>query len=183
MELRDNGQVERFGVARGGIHFFGMSIDSTTRMRIKNSASVPTEQCIFCKIVARKLPAYIVLEDACYIAFLDASPFNIGHTLVCPKRHGETLWDMTENEIGGLFMFVSHVSKAAVRATGMDGFRIVQNNGEAANQVVAHVHVHVIPVSLQDKGRWMDRKKFTPSEMESIAEKIRRSVDEKAPKN
>ena len=82
---------------------------------------------------------------------------------------------MSENEIGGLFMFASRVSKAAVRATGMDGFRLVQNNGEAANQVVAHVHVHVIPVSLSDKGRWMDRKKFSPAEMESIAEKIRLS--------
>jgi len=56
---------------------------------------------------------------------------------------------------------------------GADGFRFVQNNGEAANQVVAHVHVHVIPVEMEDKGRFVDRKRFTPEEMNAVAQAIR----------
>ena len=141
--------------------------------RLFNSASVPPEQCIFCKIVSRNLPSNIVFEDETFIAFLDNHPFSEGHTLVCPKKHGETVWDMSQEEIGGLFMLASHVSKALVKATGADGFRFVQNNGEAANQVVPHVHVHVIPVRLSDKGRWLDRKKTSPEEMEKIASKIK----------
>jgi histidine triad (HIT) family protein len=114
-----------------------------------------------------------VYEDSNYIAFLDKAPFNEGHTLICPKKHGETIWDMQEAEIGGLFMIAAKVSKALVAALGADGFRFVQNNGDAANQVVAHVHVHAIPVKLSDKGKWMDRKNVSAERMEAIAEKIR----------
>ena len=83
---------------------------------------------------------------------MDKAPFSEGHTLVCPKKHGETIWDMTEPEIGGLFALAARLSRAVMHATNSDGFRFVQNNGEAANQVVAHVHVHVIPVKLSNKG-------------------------------
>src|SRR5579872_5284990 len=111
--------------------------------RIRNSASVPPEDCVFCKIVSQKLPAAIVYENEDYIAFMDKAPFSEGHILVCPKKHGETVWDLTEPEIGGLFALAARLSRAVMRATNSDGFRFVQNNGEAANQVVAHVHVHV----------------------------------------
>jgi histidine triad (HIT) family protein len=147
-----------------------------TPKRIFNSASVPPERCVFCKIVKGELPAQKVYEDERYIAFLDINPFSRGHTLVCPKAHGETIWDMKEREIGELFMTASKISKAVVEATGADGFRFVQNNGEAANQVVAHVHVHVIPIALHQKGKVMDRLKFTEKEMSETADKIRESV-------
>src|SRR5574340_201762 len=60
-----------------------------------------------------------------------------------------------------------------VGAVGADGFRFVQNNGEAANQAVPHVHVHVIPVMMEDKGRYGGRMSFSPEEMESTAQSIR----------
>jgi histidine triad (HIT) family protein len=131
------------------------------------------EDCIFCKIVSRKAPSNIVYEDERYIAFLDIFPFSRGHTLVCPKEHGETIWDMKEDDIADLFQVASKVSKAVVTAVEADGFRFVQNNGEAANQVVAHVHVHVIPVKMEDKGRFSDRKHFTSAQMEETARLIR----------
>jgi len=144
--------------------------------RIFNSASVPPENCVFCKIVRGDLPSHKVYEDDKYIAFLDTYPFSRGHTLVCPKAHGETIWDMREPEIGGLFMATSKVSKGTVAATGADGFRLIQNNGEAANQVVAHVHVHVVPVKLEDRGKVMTRTKLDEKEMSGIAEEIRRAL-------
>ena len=153
-----------------------MAKEVKTRSRIRNSASVPPSECIFCKIVARELPSAIVYEDDEYIAFLDKAPFNEGHTLVCPRKHGETVWDMTEEAIGGLFALAAKISRAVVEATGTDGFRFVQNNGEAANQAVAHVHVHVIPVKLAHKGQWMDRKVIEPDEMNLIAERIRSAL-------
>lgn len=132
-----------------------------------NSASVAPEDCIFCKIASREIPSAIAFENENYIAFMDRAPFNKGHTLVCPKKHGETVWDMTESEIGGLFTIAARLSKAIMRATKSDGFRFVQNNGEAANQVVAHVHVHVIPVKMADKGVYMKR---TNPEMKELLE-------------
>lgn len=131
---------------------------------------------MFCRIVSGKLPSFTVYQDEKYIAFLDAFPFSRGHTLVCPKQHGETVWDMNEEEIGGLFKVASMVSKAIVEATDADGFRFVQNNGEAANQVVPHVHIHTIPVKLSDKGKWLDRKRLTDNEMEAIAGKIKAAM-------
>ena len=83
---------------------------------------------------------------------------------------------MQEADIARLFQVASKISKGVVAAVGADGFRFVQNNGEAANQVVAHVHVHVIPVMMEDKGRFSDRKRFTPEEMESTARSIRADI-------
>lgn len=145
--------------------------------RIFNSRSVPSDQCIFCKIIRGELPSFILLSDDQFIAFLDNNPYSEGHTLVCPKKHGETVWDMSQEEIGGLFNLASRVSKAIIRATGADGFRFVQNNGEAANQIVPHVHVHIIPVKLSDQGRWLDRKKLAPEEMRKISEKIKLALE------
>ena len=142
------------------------------RMKIKNSASVPPEECVFCKIAAKKLPSAIVFEDDRYIAFMDRSPFSLGHTLVCPKKHGETVWDMTEPEIGGLFALAAKVSRAVMKVTESDGFRFVQNNGEAANQMVAHVHVHVIPVKMSNKWQYMDRKTTALEELQATAKQI-----------
>lgn len=141
--------------------------------RTSSSLSKGPSECIFCKIVSREAPSNVVYEDDRYIAFLDIFPFSQGHTLVCPKDHGETIWDMREADIAELFRVASKVSKAAVAAVEADGFRFVQNNGEAANQVVAHVHVHVIPVKMSDKGRYSGRKNFAPEEMAETANAIR----------
>jgi len=145
---------------------------STKRLAFSEPPGGP-EKCIFCKIVSGRSPSNVVYEDDKYIGFLDLYPFSKGHTLVCPKQHGETIWDMNETEMAGLFQVAFRVSKAVVTAVGADGFRFVQNNGEAANQVVAHVHVHVIPVKMEDRGRFTDRKKFTAGEMEETAQSIR----------
>jgi len=147
----------------------------TPPKRIYNSASVPQEECIFCKIVGGKLPSYRVYEDRRHVAFLDINPFSAGHTLVCPRRHGETLWDMDEKEIAEVFKVASKVSMGVVAATKADGFRIMQNNGEAANQAVAHIHVHVIPNKLEDKGKF-NRMKLTDREMAAVAESIRTEI-------
>lgn len=148
---------------------------ATKRIVFGSPASSPKD-CIFCRIVSHEAPSRIVYEDGKYIAFLDAFPFSRGHTLVCPKQHGETIWDMAEGDIAELFRVASRVSKAAVSAMDAEGFRFVQNNGEAANQVVAHVHVHVIPVKMEDRGRFVERKSFTPEEMDEVADSIRREM-------
>ncbi len=140
-----------------------------------SSPRVASGECIFCGIVAGKEPSRIVYEDSQYIAFLDAHPFSRGHTLVCPKKHGETIWDMEEAEIAGLFGVASRLSKAVVNAVGADGFRFVQNNGEAANQVVAHVHVHVIPVNMEDRGKF-ERRQLSTEEMDQVARTIREEL-------
>ncbi len=149
------------------------SAELSGRRTIYRSSKAAADDCIFCKIVSGRAPARTVYADDDYIAFLDAFPFSRGHTLVCPKRHGETIWDMKDEEISGLFRVASRVSRAVVSAVEADGFRFVQNNGEAANQVVAHVHVHVIPVGMESKGRYTERKLLPDAEMDATARSIR----------
>lgn len=160
------------GKGLGGLETEVPSGSSLKRLTFTAPTAGP-DKCIFCQITKRKSPSSIVYEDDKYIAFLDIYPFSRGHTLVCPKEHGETIWDMKEQDIAELFQVASKVSRAVVAAVGADGFRFVQNNGEAANQVVAHVHVHVIPVKMEDRGRYADRKRFSPEEMEETARSVR----------
>jgi len=146
------------------------------------SLNTSPEDCTFCKIVRKELPSYTIYQDDEYIAFLDINPIEKGHTLVCPKRHGETMWDMSEKEIGGLFAVVSRLSRAIVSGMDADGFRLIQNNGEAANQIVAHVHVHIIPTSFDREGARqgrvpLQRRLSFPQEiMQEVAGAIRAAV-------
>jgi len=166
-------RVLRRAVGKGLGGFPRESIQNLVKRLTFSSPTAGPDECIFCRIANRKSPSSVVYEDDKYIGFLDLYPFSRGHTLVCPKEHGETIWDMKEQDIAELFQVAFKVSKAVVAAVGADGFRFVQNNGEAANQVVAHVHVHVIPVKMEDRGRYADRKRFTKEEMEETAGSIR----------
>ena len=101
--------------------------------------------CLFCKIMAGEIPSNKVYEDADTFAFLDINPRNPGHTLVIPKKHYATIFDMPEKEVGKLFESAKLVAHAVRKATNADGLSMVQSNGHAAGQVVVHVHTHLIP--------------------------------------
>jgi histidine triad (HIT) family protein len=107
-------------------------------------------ECVFCRIIRKELPANIVYEDEQVMAFLSNQPVNEGHTLVVPKRHYENIYGISEDEVAYLFRIVKRIAHAVRDAMGAEGIRIVQNNGEAAGQVVFHLHVHVIPMKPRD---------------------------------
>jgi histidine triad (HIT) family protein len=92
------------------------------------------------------MPASVVYEDEQVIAFLSNRPVNEGHTLVLPKKHYETIYEISEDEVAYLFRIVKRVAHAVNDATGAEGIRVVQNNGWAAGQVIFHLHVHIIPM-------------------------------------
>jgi len=104
-----------------------------------------SEFCNFCKIVSRENPASIVYEDGNVLAFIDLHPANIGHTLVVPKEHWETIYDIPEKVLSNLFAVVKRISVAVKKAVGAEGISILQFNGRASGQSVMHFHVHVIP--------------------------------------
>ena len=102
-------------------------------------------ECRFCAIIQGKIPAKMVYEDSWNIGFLDINPRNPGHTLVVPKKHYEFLSEMTNEDASRLLPAVKAVASKVRNATQAQGVSIVQNNGQAAGQAVAHVHFHVIP--------------------------------------
>ncbi len=105
-----------------------------------------TEDCVFCRIIRGELPSTRIYEDERVVAFMDNRPISEGHSLVVSKRHYESIFDVPDEELVYLVKVLKEVAVALNKSESPDGVRIVQNNGLAANQMVFHFHVHVIPV-------------------------------------
>ncbi len=101
--------------------------------------------CIFCKIIRKEAPATQLFEDDKVLVFLDIRPLNEGHTLVIPKEHCETIFEMPEDLVCHLYAIVKRMSVAVRNASKADGITIIQQNGQAAGQEVFHMHVHIVP--------------------------------------
>jgi diadenosine tetraphosphate (Ap4A) HIT family hydrolase len=99
----------------------------------------PTE-CIFCNLDRAPLA-----ETDLSLAFLDTFPVSQGHTLVIPKRHIETIWDMTSEECSDAFDLIRKVKDILKGKFNPQGFNVGMNCGEAAGQTVFHAHIHLIP--------------------------------------
>jgi len=129
--------------------------------------------CIFCKIIAGEIPCAKVYETDAVLAFLDIAPVNAGHVLVLPKAHYPTLMDLPGDPGGDLIAALSAVGKAVMEATGADGLNLIQNNHEAAGQLVHHVHFHLIPRHSDDGLKlWPQAAYEDPEDMPRLAEKI-----------
>jgi histidine triad (HIT) family protein len=116
--------------------------------------------CIFCRIAKDELPSEKIYEDDEAVAFLDIMPAAEGHALVLPKGHYERLTDVPPEKLRAVMVAAKKVAAAVVKATGAEGFNLLQSNGEAAGQVVGHVHFHIIPRKKDDglSFSWTGRK-------------------------
>ncbi len=103
--------------------------------------------CVFCDIIAGKIPTEFVYSDDAVVAFADIRPIAPTHLLVVPREHHATLVDTVDADGGeallGRLMKVAG-DLGAARAEQDGGYRVVVNNGAAAGQTVYHLHVHVI---------------------------------------
>lgn len=101
--------------------------------------------CIFCKIIEKKIPAKLVHEDDLAIAFEDINPQAPTHILIVPKKHVPDIHSMTHNEremVGHLFFIAQDL--ADKRGLDRRGYRMVINNGKDAGQTVFHIHLHLL---------------------------------------
>lgn len=135
--------------------------------------------CVFCSIIDGRLPAAEVYQDKNFLVLMDKYPINVGHTLVVPKLHYDNLLLMPPNEVGRLYSVVAIIAESVVYGVNAVGFNVGQNNGRAANQIVPHVHVHIIPRFDDDSpnGKWPIRRVASHNELLEIAQKIRRFLD------
>ena len=99
--------------------------------------------CIFCKIISRKIPAKILSESLNSISFLDAFPLAKGHVLVIPKNHHQKIQDMSKEENADLFSLVHQMISKVDSLYGSTLLAV--HNGKDAGQEVPHVHVHLVP--------------------------------------
>lgn len=101
--------------------------------------------CVFCKIVAGGIPASVVYKTDTVLAFLDVGPLADGHLLVIPREHYGALDALPVALCAQLAGAFPVLGKALLAVTKAEGFNLLCNQGEAAGQVVPHVHFHLIP--------------------------------------
>jgi histidine triad (HIT) family protein len=105
----------------------------------------PDPDCIFCKIIAKTIPARIVHEDEYAIAFEDVNPKAPTHTLIVPKKHIVDIHSIavSDRELIGHLFFVAKTI-ASTKELDKRGYRLVINNGHDAGQTVFHIHLHLL---------------------------------------
>jgi histidine triad (HIT) family protein len=101
--------------------------------------------CVFCRIVAKQIPATVVHEDEETLAFMDIGQVNPGHVLVALKAHVESIFALDEARAAAVFRTAARVARAIRDAFAPQGLSVYQANGAAAGQTVFHFHIHLVP--------------------------------------
>nr|WP_192868004.1 HIT family protein [Calderihabitans maritimus] len=104
------------------------------------------DSCIFCS----EPETEIVAENDLARAFYDKYPVNEGHVLIVPKRHVETLFEATLEELDAINRLLFKVKDKLDKKFNPDGYNVGVNVGRAAGQTIFHLHYHVIPRYLGD---------------------------------
>lgn len=130
------------------------------------------QDCIFCKIVAGRIPSTKVYEDETVLAFLDIAPVSKGHILLVPKKHYETVLDIPDDAIKKMSLALKKISGALKTGVSADGISISMSNYPAAGQVVPHAHFHLIPRFSKDGLKMWPQGKYLEGEMQKFREKI-----------
>ncbi len=123
--------------------------------------------CLFCKIVARELPATIVAEDARTLAFMDINPATRGHALVIPRAHADDLHAIDSEDLQACAVAAKQLAGRMRARLGADGINLINSCGAAAWQTVGHFHLHVVPRYVGDPLElpWVP----APGDMDEIA--------------
>ena len=100
------------------------------------------EDCIFCNLEASRIED----QNELFLVIKDLYPVTEGHTLIIPKRHVPSFFELTDEEQAS-FLETLHVQKQKLASTDktITGFNVGINDGEDAGQTVMHCHIHLIP--------------------------------------
>ena len=112
---------------------------------LKRSGKVSGDNCIFCKIAAKKISAKLIYEDDEIVAFDDIKPQAPVHIVIIPKRHIEKLTDMSAQD-AGIFAKMAAAANIIAKEKRVDssGYRLVANCNKDAGQEVFHIHMHLL---------------------------------------
>lgn len=103
------------------------------------------EECLFCRIESGEIESDVVAEGDRWLAFRDANPQAPTHVLVIPRRHVESLDDLSADgaDLAGELLLAA---RDVARREGLveEGWRLVANTGRGAGQSVFHLHFHVL---------------------------------------
>lgn len=129
--------------------------------------------CVFCKILNKEIPSYKIYEDEWTYAFLDISKDIDGHTLVIPKKHYENILDVDSETLNHLIDTIQKISKHYINNCGYDGINLLNNNNEAAEQSVMHLHFHLIPRKNNDNNKVFPTLNDSKIDLKEMAGKLK----------
>lgn len=101
--------------------------------------------CIFCKIVNRELPSFILHEDDDFLVILDRSPASTGHALIISKKHADDIFGLGTEIASKVMPLAVEIAERMKLVLEFDGLNIIQNNSPVAGQTICHFHTHLIP--------------------------------------
>lgn len=133
------------------------------------------DDCLFCRIVAREIPAAIIAEDERAIAFMDIAPATPGHTLVVPRAHAADVFEIADDDLAACGRLGRRLAVAMKSRLGAAGVNLLNSSGAAAWQTVMHFHLHVIPRYEGDPLRlpWQPQA-GDPDAIRAVAERLSR---------
>ncbi|MDT0685565.1 HIT domain-containing protein [Autumnicola psychrophila] len=115
--------------------------DNTDFRELEGYYNTKDTTCIFCNGNFQK-----IFENNLAFSFLDRYPVTNFHTLIIPKRHCSTFFDLTQAELNAIYGLAQKVKEQIIaKDSSVGGFNIGFNAEEAAGQTVNHCHMHVIP--------------------------------------
>ena len=100
--------------------------------------------CLFCKIVAKQIPAKVAYEDPDLFAFEDIHPQAPTHILICPRKHFVSLDEAGPEDQAVLGKLQLIAAQLARKLNLLEGYRTVVNSGAGAGQSVFHLHLHLL---------------------------------------
>ncbi|HEV7702537.1 MAG TPA: HIT family protein [Candidatus Paceibacterota bacterium] len=125
------------------------------------------DDCIFCKIIKKEIPANIAYEDENFLAFLDIEPVSDGHLLIIPKKHIVWMQEANDEIIAGIFKLAKKLMLAIKNGLKYDYVQVSVGGTD-----VPHFHVHLIPRYLDDGLTSWPTKKYKGEEGSEIVKKI-----------
>src|SRR5213596_1619747 len=159
----------------------GSTARSTSASSPPPSRSLPSgthdPDCRFCQIATGAEDGHVVFSDDDTLAFLDHRPLFPGHSLLVPRQHLETIWDLPDDLLTPLFANARLLSSAILTAMDAQGAFIAVNN--VVSQSVPHCHVHLVPRNRKDglRGFFWPRTKYESDEhMRETADAVRAAV-------
>lgn len=129
------------------------------------------ENCIFCKIIKKEIPATIISESENSISFLDINPVRKGHALVIPKDHHPWIDETPDETLSFVMIEAKKIIKAIKKGLGADFVSV-----SVIGTDVPHFHVHLIPRMINDDLRGWPTQKYGEEESKIVSEKIRENL-------
>lgn len=146
---------------------------------IQKRVELMKQNCIFCKIVNKEIPAKIVFEDDICLAILDINPATTGHLLLMPKEHYMIMPMVPDEVLGHLSVISKSLADLLKETFGCDDTTVFIANGAAAGQQSQHFMMHVIPRYKDDGLNFnLEGSSLTEKELSDLSEKLKNKLVE-----